>query len=256
MRSAWRPAASPARRRRSRPHSCAGTARSSGRRCPAHASQDGPASGRGPRAGSCRGRAGGSRRSSGASWSCRSPRGRGTRRTRPAPPRGKSPRPRHGGRRPWRRARVRAAGRSGGGGSCKGSGAVREKEWRGPTPLPAGGERAVFPFRERGKRRRSRSEGEGVSTSQPLPEIPPHPRPAGSLSTRQGVLKPLPARGERGKPASYADMRESLKTAEGRGFLTAPPPGSTAWSTPRASRSPRSSPGCRERRPARRRGPS
>ncbi|MCF4126046.1 endonuclease domain-containing protein [Methylobacterium sp. SyP6R] len=66
------------------------------------------------------------------------------------------------------------------------------------SPLPAGGERAVFPFRGHGKRRRSRSEGEGVSTREAPPEPPPHPRPSGSLHPLNGdaALSPPAGRGE------------------------------------------------------------
>ena len=111
-----------------------------------------------------------------------------------------------------------------------------DKGARDPLPARAGlsgkRKRHGFPFsprarrgfrppcRGRKKRRRSRSEGEGGSTGEAPQEPPPHPRPAGSLQTQQGVRSPLPARGERRVPAPFLSPDSPAARGE-RGF-TAP----------------------------------
>ncbi|QRE73785.1 hypothetical protein F1D61_09255 [Methylobacterium aquaticum] len=66
------------------------------------------------------------------------------------------------------------------------------------SPLPAGGERAVFPFREHSE---ASAEGEGVFPEEPHSSTPPHPRfgcaSACSIDDEvDGALSPPAGRGE------------------------------------------------------------
>ncbi len=86
---------------------------------------------------------------------------------------------------------------------------------------PRAGRGLLTPRRVSSKRRRSRSEGEGVFPEEPHSALPPHPRPAGSLRTRQGVRSPLPPAGRGGHlrftriESHHADRASSPPTRPG-----------------------------------------
>ncbi len=103
----WGPSWRGARRPRCPTRSCAGTARTAGRRCSRCACAAAPATRPRPRGGSHPTSASRSRRSCGASWSCRSPTGRASRRTRPHRSRSARRRRRRSRRTSWSRGRSR-----------------------------------------------------------------------------------------------------------------------------------------------------
>ena len=81
-----------------------------------------------------------------------------------------------------------------------------------PSPLPAGGERAVSPFRGHGERRRSRSGGEGGVSGGAMFGTSPSPSPCGHAASPGRGRSPLPARGER-RRVLYSAASSSLASA-------------------------------------------